>query len=126
MGNFKDLNVWQCGMSFATAVYAFVKKLPADEKIGLIDQIRRATFSIPSNIVEGSGRNSSKEFRHFLSIAIGSLAELETQLLLCCSVGYYITEDLNNILAQIDELRNRLYAFLKRLSSDIQQTTANN
>ena len=115
MGNFKDLNVWQCGMSLATNVYAFIKKLPSDEKFGLVDQIRCAAVSIPSNIAEGSGRNSPKEFRHFLSIATGSLAELETQLLLCCNVGYCTTDDLNEILLQVDELRNRLYALLKRL-----------
>lgn len=118
MGNFKDLNVWQGGMSLATNVYAFVKKLPIDEKFGLVDQIRRATVSIPSNIAEGSGRNSTKEFCHFLSIATGSLAELETQLLLCNNVGYCTSGELKELLLQIDELRNRLYALIKRLRGE--------
>ena len=124
MGNFKDLNVWQCGMSLATNVYAFVKKLPVDEKYGLVDQIRRATVSIPSNIAEGSGRNSTKEFCHFLSIATGSLAELETQLLLCSNVGYCTGGELNALLLQIDELRNRLYALIKHLNSKSSTTNS--
>lgn len=115
MGNFKDLNVWQCAMNLATNVYAFVKSLPTDEKFGLVDQIRRTVVSIPSNIAEGSARNSKKEFAHFLSIATGSLAELETQLLLCGNVGYCTSDDLTELLLQIDELRNRLYALIKRL-----------
>ena len=115
MGNFKDLNVWQCAMNLATDVYSFVKSLPMDEKFGLVDQIRRAVVSIPSNIAEGSARNSKKEFAHFLSIATGSLAELETQLLICSNVGYCTSEDLTELLLQIDELRNRLYALIKRL-----------
>lgn len=118
MGNFKDLNVWQCGMNLATSVYTFVKSLPMDEKFGLVDQIRRATVSIPSNIAEGSARNSKKEFTHFLSIATGSLAELETQLLICNNVGYCTSGDLTELLLQIDELRNRLYALIKRLRGE--------
>ena len=83
VNNYKDLIVWQKSMSLAVKIYQIVKLLPKEELFVLSDQMRRAVVSIPSNISEGHQRNSSKEFKHFLSIAKGSLGELETQLLLC-------------------------------------------
>src|SRR3989344_2738703 len=82
MADFRDLNVWQKSMTLARDIYLFAKKLPADEKFGLISQMRRCAISIPSNIAEGSKRRTKQDFTQFLKIASGSAAELETQLLL--------------------------------------------
>lgn len=81
--NFRDLGIWKDSFSIVKEVYELCQKLPDDEKFGLKSQIQRCAVSIPSNIAEGSGRSSDKEFLHFLNIAISSSYELETQLLLC-------------------------------------------
>ena len=86
--DFKDLTVWQKAMELVAEVYLLVKKLPKEELFALSDQIRRSSISIPSNIAEGQARNSVKEFIHFLAIAKGPKAELETQLLLCVKINY--------------------------------------
>lgn len=82
MRNFKNLTVWQKGMNLVKEVYFLGKYLPNNEKFGLYSQMTRAAVSIPSNIAEGCGRQSDKEFKRFLEIALGSAYELETQLLL--------------------------------------------
>src|ERR1700752_1440485 len=97
MNNFKELNIWKDAMQVAKDIFVLTKKFPPDEKFGLISQINRSVVSIPSNIAEGCGRNSKKEFRHFLSVALGSSYELETQLILAESFGYISTEKLNEL-----------------------------
>ena len=92
--DFKDLVVWQRAMDLVAEVYQVVKKLPKEELYALSDQIRRAVISIPSNIAEGYGRNSSKEFSHFISIAKGSKSELEI-------ISYIITLCKNRLLERI-------------------------
>ncbi len=87
--NFRELNIWKESMVLVKKVYGIVGDLPIDEKFGLTSQIRRCSVSIPSNIAEGSGRTSEKEFKHFLNISLSSSYELETQLIL--------TRDLFNI-----------------------------
>ncbi len=82
MKNFRELIIWQKGIDLVIDIYKFSNDLPSDEKYGLISQIRRASVSIPSNIAEGSSRNSEKDFKRFLEIAIGSAFELETQILI--------------------------------------------
>jgi len=81
--NFRELGIWKDSFILVKEVYILCKDLPDEEKFGLKSQIQRCAVSIPSNIAEGSGRTSDKEFLHFLNIAIGSSYELETQLLLC-------------------------------------------
>ena len=85
---FKKLIVWQKAMSLARLVYAVARSLPSEERYGLADQLRRAAASIPSNIAEGNGRASNKDYAHFLSIARGSLFETLTQLQLAQDIGY--------------------------------------
>jgi len=80
--DYKELKVWQRSFELTKEIYLITKRFPEDEKYGLISQIRRAAVSVPSNIAEGANRGSTKEFIRFLYIAIGSSAELETQLLL--------------------------------------------
>jgi four helix bundle protein len=79
-------------------VYQITHNFPASEKFGLINQIRRAAVSIPSNIAEGQGRNSTKEFRQFLAISLGSLAELETQLIIAKEIEYLTQNGLDGLL----------------------------
>lgn len=85
---FKKLIVWQKAMSLARLVYDAVKCFPPEERYGLADQLRRAAVSIPSNIAEGNGRASNKDYAHFLSIARGSLFETLSQLQLAQDIGY--------------------------------------
>jgi len=84
----KDLDVWKAAMELAKLVYLITSKFPKEELYGLTQQIRRSAVSIPSNIAEGAARNSRKEFIQFLHISLGSLAELETQLLLSEKLGF--------------------------------------
>ena len=82
MHKVEDLKIWQKSIKLTKAVYMLTSQLPSDEKYGLGSQIKRSSISIPSNIAEGAGRNSNKEFKYFLSIANGSVYELQTQLIL--------------------------------------------
>ena len=108
--------VWQRAMDLVAEVYQVVKKLPKEELYALSDQIRRAVISIPSNIAEGYGRNSSKEFSHFISIAKGSKSELETQLLLCVKIDYLKESDIQNVMYLIDQVGKMLYSLQKKLT----------
>jgi len=85
---YKNLLMWQKSNNLVLEIYKITKKFPTDEKFGVTSQLRRASLSIPLNIVEGYARRSSKEFRHFLNIALGSLAETEYLLELCTHLSY--------------------------------------
>ncbi len=117
--NFRNLVAWQQAMVVAKSIYAIIKKLPAEEKYALGDQMRRAAVSIPSNIAEGQGRGTDKEFYHFLSIAQGSASELETQLILGEEIGYFAIEDVQPILEQIKYLHAIIRKFQKKLDERI-------
>lgn len=114
--DFKDLIVWQKSMELVTEVYLLVKKLPKEELFALSNQIRRAAISIPSNIAEGQGRNSTKEFNQFLAIAKGSKAELETQLLLCVKIHYLDNSEIEAAISLIQEIGKMLNALQKSLT----------
>ena len=92
INSFKDLIVWQKSMYLVRLIYQVTKDFPKSELYGIISQMRRCAISIPSNIAEGYGRNSKKEYVQFYSIAYGSILELETQLILVRDLGY-ITEE---------------------------------
>ena len=114
--NYKELKVWQKAMDLTVEVYKLVKLLPKEETYALSDQMRRAVVSIPSNIAEGQGRNSDKEFIQFLSIARGSLWELETQIEICLRIGYIdqnLTTTIYNLIAEISKMLNALSNSLK-------------
>lgn len=114
--NYKELKVWQKAMDLTVEVYKLVKLLPKEETYALSDQMRRAVVSIPSNIAEGQGRNSDKEFIQFLSFARGSLWELETQIEICLRIGYIdqsLTTNIYNLIAEISKMINALSNSLK-------------
>lgn len=106
----KKLDVWRVSMELTGAVYRLTGDFPADEKFGLVAQMRRAVVSVPSNIAEGAARSSGKEFMQFISIARGSLSELDTQLDLSVQLGLLESnsrQDLDELLIRIDKM---LYA----------------
>ena len=114
--SYRDLLVWQKAMELVAEVYRVVKKLPREEQYALSDQMRRAAVSIPSIIAEGQARNSTKEFIRFLSMAKGSLAELETQCFICITLSYISEKDLQAALSLSDELGKMLTALIQKLS----------
>ena len=113
--SYRDLNVWKLSIELVKDIYQVTTKFPPVEIYGLTNQLRRAAISIPSNIAEGQGRNSFKEFKQFLAIALGSLAELETQLIISHEIGYLNREDSNKLLAALDNIRKMLKALANRL-----------
>src|SRR3972149_4141114 len=98
MAGYRDLKVWQAAMLLAKEVYRLNARFPKHEIYGLASQLQRSAVSLPSNIAEGHGRNSSKEFNHFLGIALGSLAELETQFILAQHLDYLPEEEISHAL----------------------------
>jgi four helix bundle protein len=111
MHNLKELKIWNKAMDLAVNVYKATSAFPSDERFGLTSQSRRAAVSIPSNIAEGAGRNSKKEFAHFLGIANGSSFELQTQLVISNKLNLIDSDLLNELLNQIDELQKMSYSF---------------
>ncbi|MCD6234981.1 MAG: four helix bundle protein [Candidatus Marinimicrobia bacterium] len=88
MATHKDLDVWKESINFVVKIYKFTETFPDDERFGLISQIRRAAISIPSNIAEGAARQTNKENLYFLYVALGSITELETQLIIAEKLNY--------------------------------------
>ena len=111
----RDLDVWKEGIELVVKVYEIVQKFPNEEKYGLVDQIKRSAISIPSNIAEGAARNSKKEFLQFLHISLGSISELETQLIIANRLGF-----LNNkeIFPLIEKERSKLLGLIKYLRGE--------
>lgn len=115
--NYRDLIAWQKAMDLVDQVYRASKTFPDEEKFGLTQQMRRAAVSIPSNIAEGQGRESKKEFARFLSIAHGSLRELETQILISERLQYLSqTDDLLALASEVGRLITGLTKSLNRPS----------
>ena len=102
--SFKDLIIWQKSHQLTLKLYALTKQFPDEEKFMITSQIRRAAYSIPSNIVEGHSRNSGKEFKYFLSIARGSLSELEYFLILSKDLKYIAEDEFNELEANLVEI----------------------
>lgn len=106
---YSDLLVWQKAMGLVVEIYELVKLLPKEEMYSLSDQMRRAAVSIPSNIAEGHARQSVRSFIHVLSIAQGSRAELETQLLICVRIGYLERKQIENAFTLCQEIGKMMY-----------------
>lgn len=109
-----DLEVWRDGIALVKQVYAITARFPADEKFGLVVQLRRAAVSVPSNIAEGAARSSRKDFARFIAAARGSLAEIETQLTIANELGFCVAADLP--VKEVDSLFARLNKLHQRLS----------
>jgi four helix bundle protein len=114
--NYRDLIAWQKAMDLATIAYEISRKLPRDERYGLTSQIRRAVVSIPSNIAEGHARRSTKEFLHYLSVALGSLAESETQFLLSVRLEYLTDAEIADFLELASEVGRIINGLINSLS----------
>lgn len=115
--SFRDLDVWNLSIDFAKDLYQLSNRFPPDELYGLTNQIRRAAVSIPSNIAEGQSRNSPREFKQFLFIALGSLGEIETQLIIANKIEYLSKDNLDAWVPRIDIIRKMLKALASKLKS---------
>ena len=114
MKSHRDLDVWKRSIGLVSEVYVLTKRFPADELYGLTSQMRRAVVPVPSNIAEGAARGSSKEFTRFLSISLGSLAEMETQFLIATNLKYLQPD--NTISQEIDRLRKMLHGLINSVN----------
>jgi four helix bundle protein len=120
----RGLKVWQKSVSLVEACYRITVVLPREERFGLISQIRRAATSVPANIAEGFGRWNSRELAHFLSIANGSLRELETHLIICVRLGFIADHAAAPLYRNIDELARMLYALRERVGHGVEKIRA--
>ena len=114
MRTFKDLEVWQKSVSFATEIYLITKSFPKEETYGIISQLRRASVSLSSNIAEGS-KKGKKEFLYFIKIAQGSGAEIETQLIISFNLHYVKEEDFKKLLLELESIMMMLTGLYKSL-----------
>ena len=115
VGGYKDLLVWRKGIDLVKEIYKLTKPFPADERFGLVSQMRRAAVSIPSNIAEGQARKTTGEFIQFLSHAEGSLAELDTQIVLAVELGYNNTTQVASATELVAELKRMLNGLRRTL-----------
>ncbi|UOK41554.1 MULTISPECIES: four helix bundle protein [Flavobacterium] len=115
MHQFKELGIWKKSRVFCSDIYSITASFPNEEKFGLTNQLRRASVSIPSNIAEGSSRNSNKDFSRFLEIAIGSAYEIETQLIIPSDLGFIDSEKLVLLSNQLNEIIKMISKFRSTL-----------
>jgi four helix bundle protein len=116
MHNFRELNIWKKSLDLSVDVYRITQEFPVSEKYNLISQIVRSAVSIPSNIAEGSGRGTNKDFCRFLSIALGSAYELETQLIISNKLGYLTKNKYDMINNSLNELQKMIFGFKRTLN----------
>jgi four helix bundle protein len=108
----KDLDVWKKALDCAESIYTLTAQFPKEEQFGLVSQLRRSAVSVPSNIAEGAARSTRKEFIQFLHVALGSLSEAETQLILAQRLNYQIQD---TIFAEIETIRKMLLGLIRFL-----------
>lgn len=111
----EELRVWQAAMTLVELIYRATKDFPKEEIYGLTSQVRRAAVSVPANIAEGQGRDSTREFLHHLSIARGSLTELRTEILIAQRLGYIAPANIETLLVQLDEVGQLLSGLQRAL-----------
>ena len=121
MHNFKNLKVWQRAMSLCKMVYQATRSFPQEERFGLTSQIKRAVVSVPSNIAEGASRTSNKDFTRFLTMAPGSLYELETQLILAKELGFLGQEPFVEITGEVNQIQKMLISFNQYIDKEATQ-----
>jgi len=110
-----DLDVWKRSISYVTKIYELTETFPSEERFGLISQIRRSAISIPSNVAEGAARRSDKEFLQFLYISLGSVAELETQLIISNNLKFVESSD--QLFSELNEIKKMTLGLIKYVKS---------
>lgn len=116
MHNFKKLTIWTKSIDLVTEIYQISKLFPDTERFGLISQMQRAAISISANIAEGSAKSSNKDFSRFLEISLGSIFELETELLVAYNLTYIDENKFNDLQEKISELQKMIAGFKSKLS----------
>jgi four helix bundle protein len=119
MRNFKDLEIWKESRALAKDIYLLTRSLPADEKFAMTSQIKRCVTSIPSNIAEGSAKESQKDFARFLQISLGSSFELESHLILCSDLEIIDRDKTAESLKSIQQLQKKIYSFIKYVNGQV-------
>lgn len=114
--SFRDLEVWKLGKEIVLDVYQSTKEFPKEELYGLVSQMRRAAVSVPSNIAEGFIRIHNKEYRQFLYMALGSCAELETQVELSFDLGFLVKKEKDHLLEKLDHESRMLKNLIKKIN----------
>lgn len=118
--SYRDLKAWRDALDLVDGVYRLSGTWPTDERFGLIAQIRRAAVSVPSVLAEGHARASTREYVRYVSVSLGSLAELETQLIISVRLGYTRPDECDALLAQADEIGRMLRGLQKALDAKLQ------
>jgi len=116
--NYRDLEIWQEAMDVCKKIYVFTKNFPNEEKYGLVSQLRRAAVSVPSNIAEGFTRKTFGDKKYFMSVAMSSLAEVETQIELSTTFDYMTNEDKIALFAATEKLGKKITTFITRTSKN--------
>lgn len=122
MNNYKELTVWKYAISLAKDIFLLLKKFPKEERYSTVDQIKRCTISISSNIAEGSGRTSNKEFLYFLSVAYGSSCELDSLLTVCKEIEYINDDESKDLTSKIV----RIQKMIRSLQTTINKSNSPN
>jgi four helix bundle protein len=117
VSSYRDLKVWQAGMQLAQSTYRLLERFPPRTGWGLQQQLERSAISIPSNVAEGHARDSTKEYLHYLSYSLGSVAELETQVMLASRMRFVAEQEADELLAQADEVGKMLRGVQKTLKA---------
>ena len=118
MHNLKELKVWQLSRNIVKVIYEITAEFPSTERYGLISQLRRCVVSIPTNIAEGSGRNTDKDFAQFLNISLGSSYELESLLILAYDLMLITPEQLEDLSPKISEIQKMTFGLIKTLRQE--------
>ncbi|UOQ77036.1 four helix bundle protein [Hymenobacter sp. 5516J-16] len=119
MFDFRKLRIWQEGQDLTLRIYQLTRSFPKEELFGLTSQLRRSSASVPHNIAEGCGRQSAPDLLRFLTIAMGSASELESQLLLAQGLEYISTETASQILPDVERLRRMLTAYYQKVKANL-------
>ena len=119
MHNFRKLDTWLDGVELADTIYTLTASFPKTAIYGLSSQMQRAAVSVPSNIAEGSGKGSDRDFARFVSISLGSLFELETQIEIAYRRGYISTENYYALRPKVESLQKRIYNLRVHLAPDL-------
>lgn len=118
MRNFRSWEIYKNGLSLVTQIYKTTKDLPKEEAYGLTSQVRRAAVSIVCNIAEGSAKTSSKDFKRFLEMSLGSAFEVETLLIVMQNLNYCSPEELNELIVKIEVQQKRINAFIQKIKRE--------